>query len=103
VGMRKRERHAPAQAREQRADRRSRFLPRGDGGKFDLRVLREQAQQLDSRVAGTSNDACLDHVSHLPETKKPPGGGFSIPGTSVPTLNVWSTACAAAPCASRPF
>src|SRR6188474_1245605 len=101
--MREGERHASAQAWEHRAHRGARFLARGDRRDLHLRMLCEQPQQLYPRVASAADNACLDHVVRLPETKKPPGGGFSNPGTSVPNLNAWSTACAAAPCASRPF
>jgi len=103
VRMGEGERHVAAQAREQGAHRRARFLARSNRRELDLRVLCQQPQQFDARIARSADNSSLDHGVHLSKTKKPPCGGFSILGNSVPTLNVWSTACAAAPCASRPF
>ena len=54
---------AAAQAREQRAHRRARFLARGDRREFDLRMLREQPQQLDAGISGAADDSGLDHVA----------------------------------------
>jgi len=38
------------------------LLAGGDGLDLDLRVLRQQAQQLDPGVAGATDDADLDHL-----------------------------------------
>jgi hypothetical protein len=38
------------------------LLARRDRRQFDLRMLRQQPQQLDARVARASDDACLDHL-----------------------------------------
>src|SRR6185295_16309562 len=67
-----------AQAREQRADRLARLLARRDRRKLDLRVLRQQAQQLDSRVTGTADNSSLDHLRCLPETKNRPKAAFAL-------------------------
>ena len=102
VGLGERQLDAPAQAREHRRHRRARLLARGDRLQLDLRMLREQPQQLDARVPRSADDARLDHCRFSSKNKKPPGGGFRFAELPDASINVSSTACAAAPCAGRP-
>ena len=60
-GLDERERVLAAQAREHVGDLRPGVLARRDRADVDLRVLREQPQQLDAGVAGSADDADLDH------------------------------------------
>ena len=50
-----------AQAGKQLAHRHPRFLARGNGAQFSLRMLRQYAQQLNAGVSGASDHADLDH------------------------------------------
>ena len=51
-----------AQARKHRGDGAARLLARRDHPQRDLRMAREQPQELDPRVASAADDARLDHV-----------------------------------------
>ena len=63
---------AAAQVGEHAAHRRAGFLARGDRRQLAPRMLREQAQQLDARVARAADDSSLIVI----EKQKPPKGGF---------------------------
>jgi hypothetical protein len=52
---------ASAQARKHARDVGAGVAPRSDGNDLHLRVLRQQAQQFDTGVAGAADDSDLDH------------------------------------------
>ena len=60
-GMGKRQIHMAAQAGKHLADRRSGIGARGDHLQFNLRMHRQQAQQLDPGVACAANDSNFNH------------------------------------------
>ena len=77
---------APAQVRIDTRDRRPGFASRRNGDNFNVRMLRQQAQQLDTGISGATNDTDLDHANLLKQAQddslqqqkrqKPPNGGF---------------------------
>src|ERR1041384_8806514 len=64
-------------------------------------MLREQPQELDSRVPRAADDSSLDHVASLQKRESRPEA-VSDPMKQDAPINVSSTACAASPCAGRP-